>query len=104
MLRKLLIILILAVFLFGSASFAIEKQQQKKQPIEKPKQEVKSPDKKTPDIKADVNRNNEPTGKDYDNFIDENKNGIDDRAEGKSKESKKNKPEKTRKKTKEPSR
>jgi len=93
--RIISVILVLAVFLSGSVTLAIEKKDQKRDSVKITKQEMKTPDIKSPNKKADEKPKVKKDTKDYDNFVDKNKNGIDDRAEKKSQKKKENTPDKT---------
>lgn len=78
--RVLVIIFTLAGFLFaGQTSFAVEKVEKKKTSTTQPKPaEPKIP---VPPAKSTSSKKAEPSKKKYDDFIDKNKNGVDDRKE-----------------------
>lgn len=78
--RVLVIIFTLAGFLFaGQTSFAVEKVEKKKSPTTQPK--PAEPKKPAPPAKPTPPKKTEPSKKKYDDFIDKNKNGVDDRKE-----------------------
>ena len=78
-----------------STVMAVEKKDQKKEAATKTKQEMKTPNIKAPDKKADEKPKAKTDTKNYDNFVDKNKNGIDDRAEKKNRKKVDNKPDTT---------
>lgn len=85
--RTILIYIFVSLFLFSSASFAIDKRTGKKVDHKKVDSVIKQDDNKKPQRKGSapgtsVNRGSQ---RDYNDFIDKNNNGIDDRAERKKK-------------------
>lgn len=90
--KKSLIYIIAALFLWSSCAFAIDKTTSKKKNPDKPdttNQPVDPPANKT-DSNATAQQNQNATNKDYNDFVDGNNNGVDDRMEtGKNKPSSK---------------
>jgi hypothetical protein len=70
----------LAGFLFaGQTSIAVEKVEKKKSATTQPK--PAEPKKPAPPARPTSPKKAEPSKKKYDDFIDKNKNGVDDRKE-----------------------
>jgi len=87
--RTILIYVVVSLFLFSTISFAIEKRSGKKLDHKKVDSLIKrddnqKPQKKNPLRDSRVNRSDQ---RDYNDFIDRNNNGIDDRVERKKKAS-----------------
>jgi len=88
--KKLLTYTFLVIFLFGSATLAIEKKDTKrvtqkeveKRNVPKSKQDNQSGNLNSP------SRNNPKVERDYNDFVDRNNNGIDDRIESRKRKAK----------------
>jgi len=90
-LHKLLIYIMALSFLICSVSFGIDKETDKKQERKKVDTLIKKPLTQGPQGNKDQPRGSGSTGgRDYNDFIDKNNNGIDDRAEYKKKVSSQN--------------
>ena len=78
--RVIVIIFCLAGFLLaGQTSFAVEKVEKKQTSTTQPR--PAEPKKPTSPRPATPPKKTEPSKKKYDDFIDKNKNGVDDRKE-----------------------
>ncbi|MEW5924596.1 MAG: hypothetical protein AB1746_11470 [Candidatus Zixiibacteriota bacterium] len=81
--RKILIYFLASVFLMFSMSFAIDKKSDKKQERTKVDTLSNTRGDKAQDVQKDHPGTSGSTGgKDYNDFVDRNNNGIDDRSEG----------------------
>jgi len=81
--KKLIFYIFVVSLIFSGASFAVDKTSSKKTKKEPLKSEAKiQTDRSTGQIKPDSNKTQD-NPRDYNNFIDKNNNGIDDRVENK---------------------
>jgi hypothetical protein len=88
--KKLLTYTFLVIFLFGSSTLAIEKKDSKRV-IQKEVEKQNVPKLKQDNQPGNLNsqnRNNPKVKRDYNDFVDRNNNGIDDRIESRKKKAK----------------
>jgi hypothetical protein len=86
--NKIVIYIIIVLFLFGSLAFGIDKTESKKKTADTSmsvkSQETTAREAKKAELPEDrKSQQNEQS--DYNDFVDENNNGLDDRVEGKTK-------------------
>jgi len=82
MIRIIVTYLILSLFLCGGTVMAIDKQEDKKVSPDKVEKKVEAQDKKELQSTSSSTQS-----RDYNDFVDKNNNGIDDRAEKSKKKS-----------------
>lgn len=84
--RRISIYILVLMFLLFSMSFAIDKKSDKKQQRKKVDTLTNVQDSHAQDVQKDrPNSSGSSGGRDYNDFLDKNNNGIDDRSEGSKK-------------------
>lgn len=79
--RNMLIYLILCLFLSSTASFGIDKREKKKITIKEADKKTTQKLKTSPTDKSSDTKPKTGQTRDYNDFVDKNNNGIDDRVE-----------------------